>query len=674
MNNRIKIILMGWLVITACSRYSKDTEEALSLAGDNRGELERVLEHYREQKNRLGIQAAQYLISGMAEHFAYDTADLHIYRPILHQSKLFKRFPLEEKNRIKGEWNEMLKSYPMKKHIFDRRISDVHVITSEYLIEHIDAAIQTWVHSPFRDSISKADFFEYILPYRKKEGSVIENWQSVFTDRHPDFPSSYRHLPVKSLVDSIMKQYRFFVLSNLMLDYPFLTLNDLMLAEGSSCHERAWFNTLLFSSLGIPVTYDFIPAWANRFTNHAWNTVRWGNTFYAFEQFWQNDGRQWRLKSIYNNIAEDVRGKFKIPKVFRYSYQPQKEGPLYDDRVNIEDIPPFFRNPHQKDVSHEYFKVRDVHIEVEPISDAPYCYLCVYNDNLWKPVQWGVHANGKAVFKGMGCNIVYLPAFFEHGFLMTAGSPFILQEDGHIRLLTASQSEETIHCRQLRENRIWDQQLGEPLMGARIQVANRSDFSDAVNLVEISKPIALSDTFYIDHPDQYRFIRFLYRHQEPDESELETYHLVPLYGRLTEMIIHSDNRVLRGNVICSENIDRNNARRAFDNNWYSSVRQLWFTDNSDQEVWVGLDFGQPEHISKIEVVDFNDNVYVYRRKVHELFYWGDHQWNSLGTKRSEDGTLTFDSVPKNALLWLRFGDSGLKERIFTYENEQQVWW
>ena len=47
-------------VFVACSSADKRLEYALSFAGDNRGELEKVLEHYGQEPEKL--EAARFLI------------------------------------------------------------------------------------------------------------------------------------------------------------------------------------------------------------------------------------------------------------------------------------------------------------------------------------------------------------------------------------------------------------------------------------------------------------------------------------------------------------------------------------------------------------------------------------------------------------------------------------
>ena len=58
---------------------------------------------------------------------------------------------------------------------------------------------------------------------------------------------------------------------------------------------------------------------------------------------------------------------------------------------------------------------------------------------------------------------------------------------------------------------------------------------------------------------------------------------------------------------------------------------------------------------------------------YELFYYKSG-WESLGTTVAGNQPITFENVPNNTLLWLVAKDSNRDERIFTYENGQQIWW
>ncbi len=58
---------------------------------------------------------------------------------------------------------------------------------------------------------------------------------------------------------------------------------------------------------------------------------------------------------------------------------------------------------------------------------------------------------------------------------------------------------------------------------------------------------------------------------------------------------------------------------------------------------------------------------------YELFYW-QGEWKSAGRLTARDEPLVFEGVPSGGLYWLVAEGSRRDERIFTYEQNAQVWW
>jgi hypothetical protein len=58
---------------------------------------------------------------------------------------------------------------------------------------------------------------------------------------------------------------------------------------------------------------------------------------------------------------------------------------------------------------------------------------------------------------------------------------------------------------------------------------------------------------------------------------------------------------------------------------------------------------------------------------YELFYW-DGAWVSMGQITAGDEPIAFEGVPSGGLYWLVAEGSRRDERIFTYEQNAQVWW
>lgn len=69
----------------------------------------------------------------------------------------------------------------------------------------------------------------------------------------------------------------------------------------------------------------------------------------------------------------------------------------------------------------------------------------------------------------------------------------------------------------------------------------------------------------------------------------------------------------------------------------------------------------------------NDGNFVVPDDEYELFYF-ENNWISCGKKTANDFIVSFENVPSNALLLLKDLSQGSEERIFTYEENQQIWW
>lgn len=659
MHLKTTFIFLLLAIACSCNRKDGDINRSLKLAGDNRKELEKVIDRYGARpEDSVQLRMAKFLIANMANHFSYDTSELSLYRPILHKWKNFT----DVKELLDKEWVDLKEKYPLEQHVTKNRKFDLQYISADYLIDHIDKSYEIWTNHPKKDSISFDDFFEYVMPYRKAPRIAVDDWLTFFSRKHGDFFRKHDQQTILSGIDTLLYEYSHYLHSAFILtDYPFLSYRDLLISDHSDCFERAWFNTMLLSSAGIPSTIDCIPAWANRNGFHTWNTVRFNNTFYAFDPFWEADNRR-KYRHLYNNQGEDAFwGPFRIPKVYRYTYREYNDGPTADRKVEPRDIPPFFRYRNRKDVSHEYFETQDVTIDIEPVLDMPYCYLCVFNKGKWTPVQWGVRKAGRAFFKGMGCNIMYLPGFYKDGEIIPAGTPFILQPGGEKTFIVPTQETENITAKRLtykNDNNDWH---GKKWNGSIIQVADRPDFSDAVELHRFKQGVVVSETIHIKNPRKARYVRIIF----PEK-----------FTRIAD-VIFSDNagKKLSGEILHGQGLLKNDGiEYMFDDNRSTIFLAQWRSSSKPEQVWVGLKFTEPEKITEIKIAPYHPHAYVYEGLNHELFYWDKNEWHSLGKKRAPTDSITYTNVPKNSLLWLRCNDVQGFERIFTYREGEQVFW
>ena len=109
--------------------------------------------------------------------------------------------------------------------------------------------------------------------------------------------------------------------------------------------------------------------------------------------------------------------------------------------------------------------------------------------------------------------------------------------------------------------------------------------------------------------------------------------------------------------------------KAFDGDWLT----IFHAEKPDSG-WVGLDLERKTIVDRVRCVPRSDDNAIHYGEMYELFFWDQAGWKSLGKQKAEERVLYFDSVPDNALLILRNHTRGKQERIFVYQNEQQVWW
>ena len=101
----------------------------------------------------------------------------------------------------------------------------------------------------------------------------------------------------------------------------------------------------------------------------------------------------------------------------------------------------------------------------------------------------------------------------------------------------------------------------------------------------------------------------------------------------------------------------------------------YFNAPQESRCWGGMAFDRPQTLGSVMFLPRNDDNFIQADELYELFYCRDGRFVSLG-RRIGDRThvLHYDNVPGNALLLLRNHTKGKEERIFTYENDEQIWW
>lgn len=660
--NRINCFIIGCLLglgVCCVSCMNRDPlKQALSLAGENRQELEKVLEHYRDEP--LKRKAAEFLIANMPGFYSLDSVGLSVSSPLYEEYDLIgKKFNYE----TTYEWGKAVDSlwqrHSDKQHnaSFAHRQNDIEILKASRLISEIDLAFKAWGENVYTRNCSFDDFCEYILPYRRKNESVVDDARHEFYARHH---GRFFAQPGRDLIDeadSLLYHYKHLAYSQLYgTKIPILTTSVFEKMKHGLCEQRCWFNTLLFSSLGMAVSVDFVPKWGNRNNSHTWNVLLVDGKSYAFEAFWDED--RWKYKRIYNNKTfDEAWGRFRLPKVYRRTFGKHVEEILLDRNIRMEDIPEVFKDMRKIDVSHEYFDTVNVEVSLKNVPEEErYAYLCVFNFNEWRAVQWGRVENGSVQFKGMGRDIVYMPAYCKRGQMIPAGEPFLLEETGKQRVLRAHQSKDTLVIRQFMgtmsqyENLLTSRMIANTaLLGSRTL-----DFKEADTLCVFPKEIEVySKKIPSRIKDSIRYVRLLLPYGKIALNDLAFYK----NGQSSERLQHAHFVQLFDTMERSERVEH----------IFDEYLSTGYCDDITARN-VDVDLGGLYEISDIRFCPYQ-KVNLDSDVSYELFYW-ENGWNSLGSKIEKDRNLFFEQVPKNALLILKSSSRKKASRPFIYENNE----
>ena len=125
------MLFLSIIIFSCCSRDSNRLNRALEMAGKNRVELEKVLNQYSDDPaDSLKYKSAVLLIENMPEKYGYKGTAI---------DKKIEAFGYLEKetDSIPADIVEIANAQFKER---SEKVYDIKIITSEYLIEHIDIA------------------------------------------------------------------------------------------------------------------------------------------------------------------------------------------------------------------------------------------------------------------------------------------------------------------------------------------------------------------------------------------------------------------------------------------------------------------------------------------------------------------------------------------------------
>lgn len=371
------------ILFYSCNQKPK-LETAFVLAGDNRIELEKVLNHYSEHiEDSLKLKAAIFLIENMPGHRSYYGKGFSEYCTKIDSILDMDIIPAEKHILI----DSIAKLYPDLNHYIR---NDIEIMTADYLINNIDAAFEQWQTKTWNKSIDFEQFCEFLLPYKIAELQPIDYWRDTLYNEfkyglrpEPAYPGfNWRYFsqhPAHTLNWVIKNKLSIHTIT--YSHYPFLASSSLSRISYGVCDDYNILALGVLRSNGIPVVMEYIPTWATQDIGHSWYSIL-------------DKGRimpsPWGIESV---PGSPFFPQSLFPKVFRKTYS-------YDDKYKKYIIESKFLHPSfsafQKDVTSEYIQVSDIDITVDVANvKDKYVYISLFDNVKWKIVDIGILKNKK---------------------------------------------------------------------------------------------------------------------------------------------------------------------------------------------------------------------------------------------------------------------------------------
>ena len=620
-------------LLSACTSGNSEAERlkyALDFAGDNRGELEKVLEHYKA--DTLKLEASKFLISNMPHYYSYEGRELDSAKVVLAHLAHSKDWTSD------SPWVSY-NYYSLPK------VYDAHVITADYLIDNIDRAFKAWKGRTWNANLSFEDFCELLLPYRVGD-EPLSDWRPLYEQYYVNFlDSAYQGndvLEACSIVnDELCRQdCKFF--SKMAVPHYDATL--LFHNRAGYCRENCDLGLYAMRVCGIPVakeSFKFSPDYRN---SHQWLTVR--DTSGVYIQFGY-DG----MKPQRGVKRSDGRKK---GKVFRTCFGIQEAQVHKYDGVHR--VPADLKNVYKKDVTANYFGANLVKVPIQKTDKE--VFLGAFATDGWKPIDMGVGKNGCATFVDIEPDVIYMPLVYDESQeLREAGYPFVYEgKTRKVRLLKGNMKmlEKVALTRKMPLKAREKEWLWRCIIGGKLEASEEASFKNPYLLYDFKDTLDHS-LLRIKNNSKRKF-RYV-RYTGPQNQNIEFAGLNVFEDSLCQRKIHLKLFTKLDSLFAPQNITDDDMLSVFvgDASFHSLVFEM-------------------EHETSIGGLDFyprTDGNFVWTGDQYELFYQdGISGWKSLGVKTAQGKNIEF-MAPKGAVLWLRDLTTGVEEQIFLYHDGKQ---
>lgn len=622
---RIKVLLAVMILAVSCAKVElkADLDLALRISGDNRHELEKVIEHYsKTDKDKLKLKAAKFLISNMIKHYSLSGEYMDNYIRLI--DSVYADLPTAVRSNMY--------TVPPRISSIAPKIEtelDLQNITAEFLINNIDYSFKLWETQYEKDEVPFEDFCEYILPYRVGNEPLV-SWKDSTMCKYFHFDdldvykfdqetySTITH--VRAILYNIMD----------MKHFP----DSIIAKYQMDCIDKAYNAVRMQRAMGVMQVVDFVPHYPTKENRHYW--------FVDINMRYMNN-------MIFTSQNQHS------AKVFRKSYSIN-DIPL--DPNNH--VPEYLDDPYNKDVTECYEKVTDVKYKFGTLPrNTQYAYLAVFNSQSWREVAWSRIKRGRAVFKKMGREILYMPTYYEGKVQRCADYPIIVGVKGDVKELIPNHDElQTLTLKRKFTYSLLGEYTGRDMLHGRFEATNdiKAEKFDSISRVR-SYSISGFDSIYTNTDKKYKY--WIVRsgdHGSVSFGEVE------FRNDKDEIVKGRSFSIGKDSVL---KYDDSIIAQMFDNNILTFA---YFSGKA------GMEFSEPVNVSKIRIIPRNDANGIYPGNEYELLYFENGVWVSLGRKIATESSIKYDNAPTNALFWLRNHTEGKEERPFTVHDGRVRFW
>ncbi len=635
-------------LFVACTGKDRLLENALTQAGTNRVELEKVLDRYRDTDEEK-YRAACFLIRNMPFYHSCEGKELEKY---------WHYFKAHSTNNKGAQY--IVDSLEQADGLFSMALltkrKDIEVVDSAFLATHIDWAFKVWREQPWGKHVTFRDFCEYILPYRIGD-EPLSLWREELYGQYNSLLDSLRAtssatdpLQAAQVVLTHLQQWKYRYTSLFPVG-PHVGPNILQWRAGS-CRDLSDGLIYVCRALGIPCGTDQVLLRGDCNTGHFWNFTL-DKTGMSYVTDFPNEG-VWKP-------CKDYIVKRK-GKVYRITYSLNEY--LMKQGGKVLDIYPTFRTPFFHDVTLPYLEHprKFVEIEKESLQRVPAngetVYLCLSSKQEWVPIDYIQYQGGNIRFERIEGGITCIVALWKHHRIIPLCSPFHVDEcTSEIRYYNPKAECQTVNL-YMKFHMPAHDYLYERMLGGVIEGSSSEDFEQADTVYAITeKPYRRFNIARLKTEKSYRYMR--YRGAKDSHSHIAE---LGFYGK--------DTMLLQGRVIGTPSSQGKDGRYEYPN-VFDGNTETSFEYAEEGIGWAGMDFGRPMRVEKAVYTPANRVNFIYKGYDYELYYWADGRWNSLGRQTATADSLVY-RAPVNALLYLKCHSEGKEERIFEYKDEKQI--